>query len=140
MGYYIDETPIPAPLGGGVVVNPRLVDIDRIEVLRGPQGTLYGSSSIGGTIKLVPNAPNLTRLEGSAQGRGMLVTKGADGASLGGQGEFVVNVPIVENLAAVRAAFWYQDAGGFINRTWTNTGRNLGSPPAPLSARWKCGR
>jgi iron complex outermembrane recepter protein len=123
VGYYIDETPIPAPLGGGVVVNPRLVDIDRIEVLRGPQGTLYGSSSIGGTIKLVPNAPDLTRLEGSAQ-VGFTVTKSEAGASPGGQGEFVVNVPIVENLAAVRAAFWYQDVGGFVNRTWTNAGVN----------------
>lgn len=121
VGYYIDETPIAGIEGGGGIVQPTLVDINRIEVLRGPQGTLYGSSSIGGTIKLVPNAPNLSRVEGSVKGEG-LVTQGADGASLGGQAELVLNVPIVEDLAAVRAALWYRDAGGFINRTWTNAG------------------
>jgi outer membrane receptor protein involved in Fe transport len=123
VGYYIDETPIPGMEGNGTALNPSLVDIDRIEVLRGPQGTLYGSSSIGGTIKLIPNAPNLSRVEGSVKGEA-LVTQGADGASPGGRGEFVLNVPIVEGIAAVRAAFWYYDVGGFINRTWTNAGAN----------------
>src|SRR5207245_682905 len=56
VGYYIGETPMPTARSP---VGPALADIDRIEVLRGPQGTLYGSSSIGGTIKLVPRAPNL---------------------------------------------------------------------------------
>jgi outer membrane receptor protein involved in Fe transport len=130
VGYYIDETPIPAPLGGGVVINPSLVDVNRIEVLRGPQGTLYGSSSIGGTIKLIPNAPNLSKVEGSARAE-FLVTEGEDTASPGGQAEFVINVPIVENLAAVRAAFWYHDIGGYINRTWTNAGMN-GIPTGPV--------
>ncbi len=123
VGYYIDETPIPGLQGGGIVLNPSLVDIDRIEVLRGPQGTLYGSSSIGGTIKLVANAPNLSKLEGWVKGEA-LDTQGASGASLGGQGELVLNVPIVEDLAAVRAAFWYRDVGGFVNRTWTNAGED----------------
>jgi len=123
VGYYIDETPIPAPANSGVMVNPRLVDIDRVEVLRGPQGTLYGSSSIGGTIKLVPNAPNLSRTEGSVKVQGS-VTQGANGASPGSEAEVVLNVPVVEDLAAVRAAFWYENAGGFINRTWTNAGEN----------------
>ena len=130
VGYYIDETPIPAPLGGGVAANPRLVDIDRVEVLRGPQGTLYGSGSIGGTIKLVPNAPNLSRTEGSAKVEA-LFTQGADGTSVGGQGELVLNLPIVQDHAAVRAAFWYQDAPGFINRTWTNSGE-LGIATGPV--------
>jgi len=123
VGYYIDETPIAGIEGNGTVVNPNLIDIDRIEVLRGPQGTLYGSSSIGGTIKLVPNAPNLSKLEGWVKGEA-IVTQGADGGSPGGQGELVLNLPIVDNVAAVRAAFWYRDAGGYINRTWTNSGAN----------------
>lgn len=123
VGYYIDEVPIPGFLGQGVVVNPRLVDISRIEVLRGPQGTLYGSSSIGGTIKLVTNAPNPSMLEGSVKAAA-LITQGAGGASPGGQGEFVLNVPIVAGVAALRTVFWYYGVGGFINRTWTNSGTN----------------
>src|SRR6185437_16793248 len=89
----------------------------------GPQGTLYGSSSIGGTIKLVTNPPNLTLLEGSAEAQA-LVTQGAGGASPGGQGNFVLNVPVVPGVAALRAVVWYYGIGGFIDRTWTNFGIN----------------
>lgn len=125
VGYYIGETPIPNATGGATGANfsagPTLIDIDRIEVLRGPQGTLYGSSSIGGTIKLVPHAPNLSRFEGSAKAEA-LMTQGMDGASPGGQAQLVLNVPIVEGTVAVRGAFWYRNVGGFINRTWTNAG------------------
>jgi iron complex outermembrane recepter protein len=121
VGYYIDETPIAGIEGVGGIVQPSLVDVSRIEVLRGPQGTLYGSSSIGGTIKLIPNEPNLSRFEGSVNGEA-LVTQGANGASPGLRTDLVLNVPILQDLAAVRAAFWYRDVGGFINRTWSNAG------------------
>jgi len=130
VSFYIDETPIPGTQGSGDMVEPALVDIDRIEVLRGPQGTLYGSSSIGGTIKLVPNAPNLSKWEGSVKAEG-LVTQGANGASPGATGELVLNVPIVDGVAAVRGAFWYRDVGGFINRTYTNAGQ-LGIATGPV--------
>ena len=133
VGYYIDETPIPGLEGGGDVINPALVDIDRIEVLRGPQGTLYGSGSIGGTIRIITNAPNLSTVEGSIEGKA-LITQGANGASPGGEGELVLNVPIVKSLAAVRAVFWYHDIGGFINRTWTNSGE-LGIATGPLAGK-----
>jgi outer membrane receptor protein involved in Fe transport len=134
VGYYIGDTPMPTAAivtGASFGVNPMLVDIDRVEVLRGPQGTLYGSSSIGGTIKLIPNAPNLTRVEGSITGEGLL-TQGADGASPGGQAVLVLNLPIAESLAAVRGAFWYRNSGGFISRTWSNagTGGITDGPPA----------
>jgi iron complex outermembrane recepter protein len=120
--YYIDETPMPVnQYINGSPLSPQLIDIDRIEVLRGPQGTLYGSSSIGGTIKLIPNAPNLSKFEGYVTGEA-LVTQGEDGASPGGRSELVLNVPIMEDLLAVRGAFWYDNVGGFINRTWTNAG------------------
>jgi outer membrane receptor protein involved in Fe transport len=130
VSFYIDETPIPGTQGSGEMAEPALVDIDRIEVLRGPQGTLYGSSSIGGTIRLIPNAPNLSKFEGSFKAEAV-VTQGEGGASPGGQGEMVLNVPIVEGTAAVRSAFWYKDLGGFIDRTFTNSG-TLGIATGPV--------
>lgn len=131
VGYYIGETPLES--NAGIVVNPYLIDIARIEVLRGPQGTLYGSGSMGGTIKLIPNPPDLSKLEGSVQGTAML-TQGADGPSPGGAGVLVINVPVVEGLAGVRGVFWGRDVGGFINRTWTNSG-TAGIATGPVAGK-----
>ena len=64
VGFYFDDTPLTAPAAtneGKIVISPDLYDLNRVEVLRGPQGTLYGSGSMGGTIKVVPNAPNPER-------------------------------------------------------------------------------
>ncbi len=113
VGYYIGETPMAQ------AVNPDLLDLQRIEVLRGPQGTLYGASSIGGTIRLIPTPPNLTQTEGSVEVKGT-VTQGADGASAGGTSDLVLNAPLVDGVAGVRGVVWGRDVGGFINRTWTN--------------------
>src|ERR1700677_2991231 len=62
VGFYLDDYPLTPPaaaLNGKVVIDPDLFDLNRVEVLRGPQGTLYGSGSMGGTVKLVTNAPQL---------------------------------------------------------------------------------
>src|SRR6202045_1311953 len=62
VGFYLDDYPLTAPaaaLVGKVVIDPDLFDLNRVEVLRGPQGTLYGSGSMGGTVRLIPNTPNL---------------------------------------------------------------------------------
>jgi iron complex outermembrane recepter protein len=70
VGFYLDEVPLSPPAlsqSGKVVIDPNLYDVNRIEVLRGPQGTLYGSGSMGGTIKIVTNQPKLDTFEGSAQ-------------------------------------------------------------------------
>src|SRR5271154_492210 len=70
VGFYLDDIPLSAPASaqnGKVVIDPNLYDLNRIEVLRGPQGTLYGSGSMGGTIKLVPNAPNPNAFDASSQ-------------------------------------------------------------------------
>src|SRR6266850_406498 len=61
VGFYLDETALTPPAmaqNGKVVIDPSLYDLNRVEILRGPQGTLYGAGSMGGTIKLVTNAPD----------------------------------------------------------------------------------
>ena len=67
VGFYLDEVPLTAPPFtpiGKVVIDPDLFDLNRVEVLRGPQGTLYGAGSMGGTIKLLTNEPNLGKVRG----------------------------------------------------------------------------
>ncbi len=71
VGFYLDEIPLSPPAlsqSGKVVIDPNLYDVERVEVLRGPQGTLYGSGSMGGTIKVITNKPKLGTFEGSVQG------------------------------------------------------------------------
>jgi iron complex outermembrane receptor protein len=61
VGFYLDETPLSAnavALNGRTVIDPDLFDLNHVEVLRGPQGTLYGSGSMGGTIRSPPINPN----------------------------------------------------------------------------------
>jgi len=70
VGFYIDETPLSASavaLNGRTVIDPDLFDLNHVEALRGPQGTLYGAGSMGGTIKLVTNQPKIGTFEGATE-------------------------------------------------------------------------
>ncbi|MRV70854.1 TonB-dependent receptor [Duganella sp. FT92W] len=93
-------------------VEPKFFDIDRVEVLRGPQATLYGASSMGGTIKFVPNEPDLKDRE---------FTTYADVSSLkGGSTSYsanaVANFPLIADELALRIGVQTQRAGGFIDQ------------------------
>jgi iron complex outermembrane receptor protein len=111
---YIDETPFGASTGqsnGAVLagdIDP--FDLERVEVLRGPQGTLYGANSLGGVVKFVTVAPRLGNYEGRAQA-GIETTKGGD---MGWNANGVVNVPLGK-IAALRASGFYRKQGGFID-------------------------
>src|ERR1700682_1612329 len=98
VGFYLDEIPLSPPAlsqSGKVVIDPDLYDIERVEVLRGPQGTLYGSGSMGGTIKVITNQPKLGVFEGSVQGTGSYTDGG--GGNYGGN--LMLNVPLGDTLA-----------------------------------------
>jgi len=115
VGFYFDETPLTAPAAtneGKIVISPDLYDLNRVEVLRGPQGTLYGSGSMGGTIRVIPNAPNPEAFESSAE------AKFAD-TDHGGfdHGEnTMVNLPFWNGLAALRIVGSYSYDAGWIDR------------------------
>ena len=123
VGIYIDEVPYgsstPFALSGRFGIDVGLFDLDRIEVLRGPQGTLYGASSIGGVLKYVtakPNTRELTAdtrigLSGTGSGGGLNYTMAAG-----------VNVPIVADAAAVRVNGFYSHDGGYIDYKEIGTG------------------
>jgi iron complex outermembrane receptor protein len=123
VSYYIGEIPLPTTAGtlALTVANPALIDVDRVEVLRGPQGTLYGSGSMGGTIKLVPNGPDLSKTLGFVQANAT-ATQGEGGTAPGGELDMGLNVPLIPDVAALRTVAWGRDNDGFINREYGYTG------------------
>jgi iron complex outermembrane recepter protein len=127
VGFYLDEIPLSPPAlsqSGKVVIDPNLYDIDRVEVLRGPQGTLYGSSSMGGTIKVITNEPKLGVFEGSVQGT--LSDTNAAGANYGGN--LMLNLPLGETLALRIVGSDLQRSGWIDNITVSPFPVELSSP------------
>ncbi len=112
---YFGETPTTATaglLGSGIDI--KLVDIERVEVLRGPQGTAFGSASMGGVVRSIPVAPKLDRLDAKV-GAGYSTTSGTGGQNYNVQA--IGNLPLVGGKIAVRAvAYDYHDAGFYRNR------------------------
>ncbi|HXA34709.1 MAG TPA: TonB-dependent receptor [Steroidobacteraceae bacterium] len=114
VGFYLDETPLSASavaLNGRTVIDADLYDLNRTEILRGPQGTLYGAGSMGGTIKLVTNPPKLHEFEGAAYVDASQTT----GGSTNGRGSLMVNIPIGD-IAALRFVTTDKYISGFIHR------------------------
>jgi outer membrane receptor protein involved in Fe transport len=115
VGFYFDETSLTAPAAtneGKIVISPDLYDLNRVEVLRGPQGTLYGSGSMGGTIKVVPNAPNPEAFDASAEVKFADTDHGGfDHAENG-----MVNLPFWGDKAALRIVASYSYDSGWIDR------------------------
>jgi outer membrane receptor protein involved in Fe transport len=107
VGVYLDESVISLSL---FTPDLDLFDLNRVETLRGPQGTLFGSGSVGGTIRYITNQPNLDRIEGTIEGNLNLV----DGDDLGGHIKGAVNFPL-SPYAALRVVGYHSEYGGFIN-------------------------
>ncbi len=119
VGVYYDEAVITARNkqdGGGRQADIELHDLARIEVLKGPQGTLYGASSMSGTIRFIPNEPDPTAIDFSVAGEVSGTKKG--GTNFRTNAMF--NMPIVENKLALRAVGWITDESGFIDNVRLN--------------------
>jgi iron complex outermembrane recepter protein len=116
VGFYLDEIPLSPPAvsqSGKVVIDPNLYDVERVEILRGPQGTLYGSGSMGGTVKVLTNQPKLGTFEGSVQGTGSYTDGG--GGNYGGN--LMVNLPLGDVFAARIVLSDLHRSGWIDNRT-----------------------
>jgi outer membrane receptor protein involved in Fe transport len=112
---YYDEIPVSGLPGGSLDTGDsqpdlKLVDIDRIEVLRGPQGTLYGNGSMGGAIRILSKRPVLGQLSGETEATGAATAAGAPSWRLNS----VMNVPLGDNVA-IRAMGYYRHEGGWID-------------------------
>lgn len=113
IGVYLDDVPISEGLNQPDL---NLYDIDRVEVLRGPQGTLYGSASMGGTIKLVTNKPDTHNLSAFADADVSYTGHG----SANGQYNAVFNLPIVVDTAAIRGVFYGRNLSGYLGSAVLN--------------------
>jgi iron complex outermembrane receptor protein len=115
IGFYLDEIAITPPAQattGKAAVDPDLYDLLRVEVLRGPQGTLYGSGSMGGTIKFVNTPPNLEKHEGSAES----ALSGTEGGGVNYSERAMINLPIINDIAALRIVGAFTHDSGWIDR------------------------
>jgi iron complex outermembrane recepter protein len=130
VGFYLDDYPLTPPaaaLNGKVVIDPDLFDVNRVEVLRGPQGTLYGSGSMGGTVKLVTNVPKLNDLEGAVEATG--ASQSGGGFNRGGS--LMLNVPLVNDLLAMRVVLTDKFTDGWISRYVLGEGFPVPTTPCP---------
>ncbi|MDK1030261.1 MAG: TonB-dependent receptor [Anaerolineae bacterium] len=111
MGMYLGDIPISTS-----AFNPDvgLVDIERIEILRGPQGTLYGASAMSGAIRIIPKAPNMDEFEGEIN----LSAGFTDGGDNSYIVKGVVNIPVSDSFA-VRASGYYIEKGGYIDNVFS---------------------
>src|SRR4029077_14362735 len=107
VGEYLDEQPVTT-IDGNVDVH--IYDIQRIEVLEGPQGTLYGASSESGTVRIITNKPDPTKFSGSIDLQGNQILHHGNGHQLEGY----VNIPLGSN-AAIRLVGWDEYDGGYIS-------------------------
>jgi outer membrane receptor protein involved in Fe transport len=120
VGFYLDDIPLtgsPSAQNGHVVIDPDLYDLSRIEVLRGPQGTLFGSGSMGGTIRMITNQPNLSQYQASAQS----ILSGTDGGGFNHTDNVMVNLPLISDTMALRLVGTENYRSGWIDRIVENS-------------------
>ncbi|MFT4248087.1 MAG: TonB-dependent receptor [Pseudomonas sp.] len=113
---YYDETPVSGSVGsgsdaGGRAPEMNFFDVERIEALRGPQGTLYGSGSMGGSLRIIYQKPKLDTTEGALQA-GYYTTKGGDPSW---NTNLMLNTPLVENLLGLRLTASKSEVGGYVD-------------------------
>jgi outer membrane receptor protein involved in Fe transport len=121
VAFYLDETPITTP---GRNIDLYAVDLQRVEVLKGPQGTLFGASSQAGTVRLITNKPDLGNFGAGAE-FGMSSTKNG---GISNKSEGFVNIPIVEDTFAIRLAGYSSTDGGFIDNILATNSLPLTNP------------
>jgi len=129
VGYYLDDTPLPH-------MNYRIKDVARVETLLGPQGTLYGAGSLGGTIRYITNRPSTREMEARVNTSIFQVK----GGKLSNDTDAVVNVPLGEQLA-LRAAAARLDRIGYSHRlsvpNWGNDVLQWTPQPDPNTTLYK---
>ncbi len=126
---YVDDAPLQARYANAAVPTavPYVFDIDHVEVLRGPQGTLFGASAEGGAIRVISHQPSLTEFSGMARAEGSQT----DGGGLNTEMGAAVGGPIIQDVLGFRASAWSRHDSGYIDQNPAL----LGLPPANSTPR-----
>ena len=114
-GYFINDVPLTDPNYAIAIPDIDTFDVNNVSVLKGPQGTLFGSASLGGAINYEAARPDLTKFEGRIQG----TVAGASVGAGSNSEKLMVNVPLVNNQLAIRGVFVYRDDGGYVSNIGT---------------------
>ena len=120
---YLDDQSMQFPARN---VDIYMADMDRVEVLEGPQGTLFGGSAEAGAVRYITNKPNLSQFSGNAEVSGGFTDGGGPNASV----QATVNIPIVPDKLAIRAVIYDDHQGGYIDNapsTFTRSNADLGN-------------
>jgi iron complex outermembrane recepter protein len=112
-GLYFGEAPISS-LGERGFSDPKLVDIERVEVLRGPQGTLFGAGAMGGALRVMPAAPNLNAIQAHLTQSVSTTRHGEESYETSG----AVSIPLVQDKLALRVVAYNYDTGGFVDNAY----------------------
>ena len=123
-GVYLDEIPVTTI---GNTLDVHVYDIARVEALAGPQGTLYGASSLSGTLRIITNKPDPTAFSAGYDVKADKYGRGNPGEEFEGY----VNVPLADNLA-VRLVGYYDHQGGYINNVLSSNTYERGAPAAGI--------
>ncbi len=115
VGYYLDSIPFGL-VRAAIVPNTNAYDMARIEVLRGPQGTLYGASALNGVVRLITNDADPLKSEFKARG-GMSFTKGGEASY---RADAAANIPLIEDKLAIRVVGGYESLGGWVEQPRRN--------------------
>ncbi|HAE25555.1 TonB-dependent receptor, partial [Hyphomonas adhaerens] len=111
---YINELPISSN-GNSTILDPTLFDVERVEVLRGPQGTLFGANSLSGAVRILTKKPNPNKFEAST-----LVDFGVtDGDAVRQRYNGMVNMPLIKDQLALRVVGFYRDEDGWVDNLGT---------------------
>jgi iron complex outermembrane receptor protein len=120
VGFYLDDIPLTPATDGSQTArfffDPDLFDVSRVEVLRGPQGTLYGAGSMGGTIRIIANAPQMSQFSAAATADGSNTSHGGTNWSANA----MLNIPLIGDWAALRIAASEKNYDGWIDRVVLN--------------------
>lgn len=108
---YMDEVPVTLT-GGYRQLDLRALDLERVEALKGPQGTLYGQGAMAGTVRYVTRNPSLSGVEGFLRGDISIIDQGSANPKITG----AVSLPIINDVLAVRVAGDWEQGGGWIDQ------------------------
>lgn len=114
---YINDTPVTDTFGAIVTPDLRLFDVERIEVLRGPQGTLFGSGSLSGTVRIITNKPDATKVEAA----GRVDFGSTQGGAFRQRYDGMINLPLIDDKLALRAVGYYRDEEGWVKNVLLGT-------------------